>query len=113
MVVQSEDTTSQTKPNPVGKAAVVHIPNGVWVNVEGEGRYRLDRVLVVFVLPKGAAPKHRKNFATAKRNVENAASFMSDAVAIEGAPGMSSEGLGTALKKKIRPFFKGPGRPKT
>src|SRR5690554_5485387 len=42
VIVQSEDSTSQTKPNPLGKAALPHVPNGVWVDTEEGLRRRLD-----------------------------------------------------------------------
>lgn len=112
VVVQSEDATSQTKPNPLGKASLAHIPNGVWVDLRQGGRRRIDRLHVVLVLPKGVAPKHRAKFATAKRNVENAAEFMPDATSLTVERGCSATRLAEDLGKKIRPFFKGPGRPR-
>jgi len=112
VVLQSEEATSQTKPNPLGKASLAHIANGVWVDLTGEGRRRLDRVFVVFVVPKGVAPKYRKTFATAKRNVENAAILFPDVATIEIDRGLSAAKIAPALKKAIRPYFKGPGKPK-
>jgi hypothetical protein len=117
VVVQSEDTTSQTKPNPMGKASLSHVPNGVWVDLDGAsadttGRHRLDRVLVVFVLPKGAAAEHRAKFETAKWNVQNAAILMPDAVSLEVARNTSSRELATRLSDLTRPFLKGAGRPR-
>lgn len=118
VVVQSEDSTSQTKPNPFGKAALPHVPNGVWVDLRPEddepstlGRHRLDRLLVLFVLPKGAAAKHRKSFDTAKRNVENAAILMPDAITLELARNTSSSKIEEELASIVRPFLKGAGRP--
>ena len=113
VVMQSEDSTSQTKPNPFGKAALTHVPNGIWVNVKGEGRRRLDRILVLFVLPKGAAPKQQRAFASAKRNVENAAKIMPDVGIIEVARGESSERIAELIRKRVRPFLRGRGRPAT
>lgn len=52
-IIQSEDSTSQSKPNPLGKASLGHVPNGIWVNTTDGRRRRLDRVQIVFVLPKG------------------------------------------------------------
>ncbi len=112
VVIQSEDATSQTKPNPFGKAAIGHVRNGVWADVKGEGRRRLDRVYVLMILPKGAAPKHQKAFATAKRNVENAADLMPDCETLVVARGISGKDLYPAIKTKVRPWFKGRGRPK-
>lgn len=70
IIIQCEDSTSLGKPNPFGKASLPHVPNGVWVDLDGDkqkdqmnvGRRRLDRVLIVFVLPKGAAQHQKKRF---------------------------------------------------
>jgi hypothetical protein len=112
VVIQSEDASSQTKPNPFGKAAIGHVRNGVWVDIEAEGRRRLDRVHVLMLLPKGAAPKHQKSFATAKRNVENAADLMPDCDVLEVPRGIRGDKLYSAIKTRVRPWFKGRGRPK-
>ncbi|MCC6867662.1 MAG: hypothetical protein IT522_02460 [Burkholderiales bacterium] len=112
VILQSEESTSQTKPNPVGKASLAHVPNGIWIDVVNGGRRRLDRLLVIFVLPKGAAMKHQRAFATAKRNVENAADMMPEAVTIAIPRGASSSKIEAALKKTARPFLIGAGRPK-
>lgn len=111
VILQSEDSTSQTKPNPLGKAALNHIPNGVWVDVENDERRRLDRVHVLLVLPKGVAPKNAARFKTAQRNVENAAAFMPDAESMEIPRGASAALMREALLKKVRRHFKGRGRP--
>ena len=113
VVVQSEDATAQTKPNPLGKASLSHIPNGVWVDLVHQGRVRLDRVLIVFVLPKGAAPSHRKSFAIAAHNVANAARIMPDAVTVPVERGASSTRIATTLVREIRPFLVGRGRPRS
>jgi hypothetical protein len=34
VVIQSEESTSQTKPNPFGKAAIGTIRNGIWVDLK-------------------------------------------------------------------------------
>jgi hypothetical protein len=88
-VIQSEDATSQTKPNPLGKASLGHIPNGIWIGIANEARRRLDRIQIVFVLPKGVAPWRQSKFQTAKRNVENAADMMPDAITVEVPRGIS------------------------
>ncbi|MCC6808784.1 MAG: hypothetical protein IT381_15265 [Deltaproteobacteria bacterium] len=111
IVVQSEDATSQTKPNPLGKAALSHIPNGVWTDVSDRGRCRIDRVLVLFVLPKGTAAKRRKKFETAKRNVENAAELMPDAEILVISRGASAAQMSKLLQKVAGKFLRGRGRP--
>ncbi len=51
VIVQSEFTTSLSKPNPFGKALVNMLPFGIWVDLRDEVRIRLDRVYVLFVPP--------------------------------------------------------------
>lgn len=111
VVIQSEDSTSQTKPNPFGKAAIGTIRDGIWVDLKGEGRVRLDRAYVLFVLPEGAPTNEKKKFETAKRNVKNAADAMPDAESIEFARGVSTANLKTGITKKARRWLKGRGRP--
>lgn len=111
VVIQSEDTTSQTKPNPFGKAAIGTVRNGIWVDLKTEGRVRLDRTYVLFLLPKGAPAKERKSFETAKRNVENAADAMPDAEFIEVKRGASTTDLENEVKKKSLRWLRGSGRP--
>lgn len=111
VVIQSEDSTSQTKPNPYGKAAIVHTPYGTWIDLANGERVRIDRVRVLFVLPKGAPPKQQKKFETAKRNVKNAADSMPDAEYLETERGITTSELVAKLKDKVRPWFKGRGRP--
>jgi len=110
VIIQSEDSTSQTKPNPMGKASLSHISNGVWVSLKDK-RVRLDRLLVIFVLPKGATPQDSAKFETAKRNVLNAAEMMPDSIAIEVPRGASASDIADALRGKINPFLIGAGRP--
>lgn len=112
IVVQSEDATSQTKPNPLGKASLSHVPYGVWVDLNDGGRRRLDRAVVVFVLPKGAAPRLRKKFSTARRNVVNASDMMPDAIRIEVPRGAAAEVIADRMKSTVRPYLVGRGRPK-
>lgn len=111
VVIQSEDSTSQTKPNPFGKAAIGHVSNGIWVDLTS-GRRRLDRVMVLFVLPKGTAQGKQKAFLTAKTNVRNAADVMPDARTLELPKGASAAQIATALIDEVRPFLNGRGRPK-
>lgn len=111
VVLQSEDATSQTKSNPLGKAAIAHIRYGIWVTVKGSRR-RIDRLVVAFVLPKGASAKDKKSFATARRNVLNASEMMPDAVSVEVARGVSASKLAGVLTRQLRPVLVGRGRPR-
>jgi hypothetical protein len=112
-VIQSEDSTSQTKPNPLGKAALPHVPNGIWADMSDGERRRFDRVVVVFVLPKGAAAKHKKPFETARRNVLNASDIMTGAVTVEVPRGAGADDIASAIGDEIRPFLVGKGRPRS
>lgn len=112
VIIQSEDATSQTKPNPIGKAAIAHVPNGVWFDTRNEGRRRLDRCHILMLLPKGAAPKQQTKFNTAKRNVTNAADMMPDCEILEVPRGISVQELIGEIETSIRKWFKGRGRPK-
>jgi len=100
VILQSEDATSQTKPNPIGKAAISHIQNGIWVTIKGK-RKRIDKLIVAFVLPEGASPKDQKSFTTAKRNVLNASGMMPDAVPIEVPRGISVKDLTIKLTSGV------------
>lgn len=112
VVLQSEEATSQTKPNPIGKASLGHVKNGIWIDVVNEGRKRLDRVHVLMLVPKGAAPKYQKSFKTAKQNVQNAADMMPDCEVTFVDRGISAKKLRDLIKTKVRPWFKGRGRPR-
>lgn len=111
VIIQSEDSTSQTKPNPLGKAAVGAISTGVWVDLKNGERVRLDCVRVLFVLPRGAPPSQQRTFDTAKRNVTNAAHSMPDVEIMDVPRGIARDTLATMLTKKVRPWLKGRGRP--
>ena len=113
IVIQSEDSTSQGKPDPIGKAAIGHIANGIWIDIEKRGRRRLDRVHVLMLLPEGAAPAKKKKYETARRNAENAASFMPDCHVLSVSRKTSGEELASEIEEKIRRHLKGRGRPKT
>jgi hypothetical protein len=111
VVLQSEDATSQTKPNPLGKAAIAHARNGVWVDIEGHGRRRLDRVYVLFIVPKGADPAHRRKYVTAKRNVQNAAEMIPDCNFLEVRRGIGARSLAEKINAAIGSWVRGKGRP--
>ena len=56
--MQVEEATGYTKPNPFGKASVVNVPHGLWVDraeydaagvLQRWSRRRLDHVWVLFI----------------------------------------------------------------
>jgi hypothetical protein len=61
VIVQSEFTTSLSKPNPFGKALVNTLPFGVWVDLEEQGRVRLDRVRFVRIAVFDQQAQHFEN----------------------------------------------------
>lgn len=111
MLIQSEYTTSNTKPNPFGKAAVSRVPFGVWFDKDDGNRVRLDRVHLLFVLPKFVAPQYKKGFETVKRNVENAAAAMPDVDILVLERGWGKREVARRLKNHVRKWLKGVGRP--
>ncbi|WP_152033952.1 hypothetical protein [Paracidovorax avenae] len=113
VIIQSEDSTSQTKPNPLGKASLSHVPNGVWVDTPEGLRRRLDHFVVTFVLPRGTSVKHRSRFLRSRKNVLNAATVMPNAVAVEVNRGDSAKKIADLLKMELRPFVVGKGRPRS
>ncbi|WP_139350692.1 hypothetical protein [Rhodanobacter sp. C01] len=113
VVIQSEDATSQVKANPLGKAFLTKISTGIFVDLRDGTRCRIDNLLVVFVLPKGAEARRQKTFARAKKYVTNTAALVDDVVAIEVARGASAEDIKTVIVEEIRPFLFGAGRPKS
>jgi hypothetical protein len=111
VLIQSEYTTSNTKPNPFGKAAVGQVPFGVWFDTEDGNRVRFDRAHILFVLPKFVAPKYKKGFETVRRNVENAAAAMPDVEVLVLERRWGRKEVAKRLKKHVRKWLKGVGRP--
>ena len=111
VLIQSEYTTSNTKPNPFGKAAVGKVPFGVWFDTQDGNRVRLDRVHILFVLPKFVAPQYKKGFQTVKRNVENAAAALPDVEVVVLERGWGKNEVARRLKRHVRKWLKGVGRP--
>jgi len=72
----------------------------------------LDFVLVLLVVPKGAAPDKQKQFNTAKRNTRNAADVLPGSEVLEVSRGISAQDLAKEIRKAVRSFFRGPGRPR-
>lgn len=112
VVIQSEFATSNTKPNPFGKALIGGLPLGVWVDLDDEPRrVRLDKIFVLFIVPMATAAHKKKISNTARYNVLNAADAATEAHILEVKMGSSAEALAEQLRKKIRPWLFGAGRP--
>ena len=115
VVIQCEQTTSQTKPNPFGKASISQVPFGVWVDVkESKGktvRRRLDVVNVALVAPEPASVQAKKKFKIVERNLEGVADLLVDTKVIPIAQGAGARIIQSELMKVFRGFLKGPGKP--
>ncbi len=111
VIIQSEFSTSGTKPNPLGKAAVGATPRGVWVDVAPGTRRRVDRPFVLFVLPEAKAYHLKKSFRATEMNVRNASEAFPDVTRIIVPRGISKTDLVTELRKRTRRWLTGAGRP--
>ncbi len=114
VIIQSEFTTSRTKPNPFGKALVDTLPFGVWVDLwtgDARRRVRLDRVFVLFVMPRATAQSKKWISKIAKEYVENAADAATEAHMLEVPMGAGGPELATLIGKSVRPWLVGAGRP--
>jgi len=101
VVLQSEESTSQAKADPMGKASIASVSTGVWVDKDKSKRRRLDVVHVLFVLPKGSQQAQKSAFTTAQRNASNAASLVTNAHTLELPRGISAQAISEALVEKI------------
>lgn len=110
VILQSEFSTSNTKPNPIGKAFVSELPLGVWVDLDTGERVRLDEVYVLFVVPNATAASKKKTSATALKNVRVAAELSVRAYYLEVNQGSSAEDLAKAIKKVVNGWVRGAGR---
>ncbi len=113
VVIQSEFSTSGTKPNPLGKAAVGNAPRGVWVDLKGGARRRLDRLFVLFVLSEAKAYHLKKAFVTTEMNVRNASEAFPDVDVLIVPRGISKGDLVSKLRAKARRWLTGAGRPRS
>lgn len=75
IIVQTEETTSNTVPDPLGKAFVPTTPGGVWVDLgttTRRNRVRIDFPTVLFVTPKPTSTlaKVKADFAKRKGTLD-------------------------------------------
>jgi hypothetical protein len=117
VIVQSEKTTSLSKPNPFGKALVGKLPLGIWVDVKDKAsgackRVRLDHAYVLFVLPTPAASAQAKVSAKAAQNVENALAAADDVHVLRLRQGSAASDMAKEITKQARAWLVGPGRPR-
>ena len=114
VIIQSEWETGLTKPNPFGKATVGVMPHGIWVDLGAEGRRRLDRIYVLFVVqqpPSNESAKIKKKHGTVSRNVDNATYAIPDTDVVQVRRGASANAIADEIEKKVRPWLNGKGRP--
>jgi hypothetical protein len=113
IILQSEDSTSTSKPNPLGKAAIASSRNGVWVDLAELGRRRLDRLHVPMLLPSESVPQHRRRPSTQQRNVETAAALMPDGDPLFADSWLSAKELASEITRQTHGWLRGRGRPRT
>jgi hypothetical protein len=115
VVIQCEQATSQTKPNPFGKAAISQVPFGVWVDVKQQKgnvvRQRLDVVQVALVAPEPTAYKAKKKFERIAQNLDGVADLLVDTEVVTIPQGAGATAIQNELMGRFRGFLKGPGKP--
>lgn len=110
VILQSEFATSQTKPNPFGKAFVTDVPLGLWVDTVDDERIRLDEAYVLFVVPQATAVNKKKTSENALRNVKVAADVSPNAFYIEVGQGDSAQSMADKIKMTVNGWLRGAGR---
>lgn len=118
VVVQSEQATSATKPNPLGKAAAALAPLGLWADFKKRNgnkvqveRRRLDVIRVLLLLPKPAALDRQSAFETARQNVQNVVDTVVHAESQEAPQGAKPDAIESAIMSNARRWLFGKGRP--
>ncbi len=114
VVIQSEQRTSETKPNPLGKAAAAMTPLGLWVDIKGQAgteRQRLDVVHVLLIVPEPTDAARKKKYPMILQNVENVVDTVEQAHLLGMPQGANVEAIAQELMKKCRPWLFGRGRP--
>jgi hypothetical protein len=111
VIIQVEETTARTRPNPYGKAAVLNVPLGIWVDREDPGdpgtywRERLTHAWVLFVT--------RTNLGYVIYNLENVLAASRDAYYFAVARNASVATIKTKLREQTYAYLVGAGRPRT
>lgn len=120
VIIQSEEATGKTKPNPYGKAAVVNAPLGLWVDricnvapTDGVitkpttemARVRLDHVWVLFVAPN--------DIPELVSNLEVVTTAHRDSWYLPFPRATLPNAMATRIEADVRGFLVGKGRPKT
>lgn len=108
VAIQVEEATGHTKPNPFGKASVVNVPLGLWVDIYDENgirvRSRLDHVSVLFVT--------RDDLPGVHSNLEVVTITNRDSWYIKFPAATPMEEIAQKIESDVRSFLKGRGRPK-
>lgn len=127
VLIQSEEATGKTKPNPYGKASVVNVPLGLWVDrvdrvdvlkkdvLKKDGtkkakqkrvvtRARLDHVWVMFIT--------RDDLPGVHSNLEVVTTAHRDSWYVSFPPKATVATMAAKIDADVRGFLKGKGRPK-
>jgi hypothetical protein len=114
VVIQSEQSTSQTKPNPLGKAAAALTPLGLWVDIKRDGkssRERLDVSQVLLLVPEPSDAERKKKHPMVRQNVKNVVDTVEQAHMLELKQGANSTEIASQLADETRRWLFGRGRP--
>ena len=119
VLIQSEEATGRTKPNPYGKAAVVNAPLGLWVDrvclvsarngsstktTTVRSRVRLDHVWVLFVAPD--------DIPGLLSNLEVVTTAHRDSWYLPFPRATTPAAMAARITTDVRGFLVGKGRPK-
>jgi len=113
VVVQVEEATGHTKPNPFGKASVVNVPLGLWIDraeydamgtFVRHARARLDHAWVLFVT--------RDNLVGVRRNLGVVTTTNRDSWTLAFDQNATANVIANGIERDVRGFLKGRGRPK-
>lgn len=114
VVIQSEQSTSQTKPNPLGKAAAAMTPLGLWVDIKRDSkpsRERLDVTQVLLLVPEPTDAERKKKHPMVRQNVKNVVDTVEQAHILELKQGENSAQIASKLGNETRRWLFGRGRP--
>jgi len=110
VLVQSEESTSDSLLNPWGKSCIPKIPNGVWIDYH-EGNQRKRRLLtvahVLLVTPKplSTTVATQKNFKKRKSILERVDAATADATLVIVGKNDSRDSLATKIWNKVKHFL--------
>lgn len=110
VLVESEESTSNSLLNPWGKAHIPTVPNGVWIDIKaGNVRKRriltVTHVLLVTPEPKSTTTKTQKNFKMRKSILQRVDSAAPDVTLVIAGKNDSRNQLATKIWNEAKPYL--------